>query len=112
VQRITGRRDEVSLFGLAADAGVDEDALARRIGAAVPEVSVYSTRELMAEMDRRLLYFQQLATILGSIALVVTALLISTIVTIGVRERFGEIATLRAIGVAARGCSSPSSPRG
>ena len=30
----------------------------------------------------------------------VTALLISTIVTIGVRERFGEIATLRAIGVA------------
>jgi ABC-type lipoprotein release transport system permease subunit len=53
----------------------------------------------MVEMDRRLLYFQQLATILGSIALVVTALLIATIVTIGVRERFGEIATLRAIGV-------------
>jgi predicted lysophospholipase L1 biosynthesis ABC-type transport system permease subunit len=63
-------------------------------------VSVYSTRELMVEMDRRLLYFRQLATILGSIALVVTALLVSTIVTIGVRERFGEIATLRAIGVA------------
>jgi putative ABC transport system permease protein len=30
---------------------------------------------------------------------VVTALLVSTIITIGVRERFGEIATLRAIGV-------------
>ena len=50
-------------------------------------------------MDRRLLYFRQLAAILGSIAMVVTALLIGTIVTIGVRERFGEIATLRAIGV-------------
>lgn len=99
VQRATERPGEVSLFGVAAAPGVDDDALADRITAAVPEVSTYSTRELMAEMDRRLLYFQQLATILGSVALVVTALLVSTIITIGVRERFGEIATLRAIGV-------------
>jgi putative ABC transport system permease protein len=100
VQAVTARPGEVSLFGVATDEGVDDDELADRITAAVPEVSTYSTRELMAEMDRRLLYFQQLATILGSIALVVTALLVSTIITIGVRERFGEIATLRAIGVA------------
>lgn len=99
VQRATGRPGEVSLFGVAAVEGVDDDALADRITAAVPEVSTYSTRELMVEMDRRLLYFQQLATILGSVALVVTALLVSTIITIGVRERFGEIATLRAMGV-------------
>ncbi len=99
VQRATDRPAEVSLFGVAADEGVDDDALADRITAAVPEVSTYSTAELMAEMDKRLLYFQQLATILGSVALVVTALLVSTIITIGVRERFGEIATLRAIGV-------------
>ena len=100
VQRATARPGEVSLFGVAAAEGVDDDALAERIAAAVPEVSTYSTRALMVEMDRRLLYFRQLATILGSIALVVTALLVSTIITIGVRERFGEIATLRAIGVA------------
>lgn len=99
VQRATGRPGEVSLFGVATDEGVDDDVLAERITAAVPEVSTYSTGALMAEMDKRLLYFQQLATILGSIALVVTALLVSTIITIGVRERFGEIATLRAIGV-------------
>jgi putative ABC transport system permease protein len=99
LQRATGRPGEVSLFGVAAADGADEDSVAGRIVRAVPEVSAYSTRELMREMDRRLLYFQQLATILGSIAMVVTALLVSTIVTIGVRERFGEIATLRAIGV-------------
>jgi putative ABC transport system permease protein len=99
VQRATGRPGEVSLFGVATSEGVDDEDLARRIAAAVPEVSALSTRELLAETDRRLLYFRQLATILGSIALVVTALLVSTIVTIGVRERFGEIATLRAIGV-------------
>jgi putative ABC transport system permease protein len=100
VQRATGRAGEVSLFGVAMADGADGDDLARRIAAAIPEVTALSTRELMREMDRRLLYFRQLATILGSIAMVVTALLISTIVTIGVRERFGEIATLRAIGVA------------
>jgi putative ABC transport system permease protein len=102
VQAATGRAGEVSLFGIATEEGVDDDALARRISAAIPEVSTYSTRELMVEMDRRLLYFRQLATILGSVAMVVTALLVATIVTIGVRERFGEIATMRAIGVRSR----------
>lgn len=100
VQEATGRADQVSLFGVAAAEGVDPDDLSRRIARAVPEVSVYSTAELLVETSRRLSYFRQLATILGSVALVVTALLVSTLITIGVRERFGEIATLRAIGVA------------
>jgi putative ABC transport system permease protein len=102
LQRATRRPDEVSLFAVAADAGANEDSVAARIERAAPAVSAYSMRTLLAETNRRLLYFRQLATILGSVALVVTALLISTIVTIGVRERFGEIATLRAIGVARR----------
>jgi putative ABC transport system permease protein len=102
VQRLTDRPDEVSLFGVAARDGRDEAALAREIERAVPEVTAYSNAELMSAMSRRLRYFQQLATILGSIALVVTALLVATIVAIGVRERFGEIAALRAIGVARR----------
>jgi putative ABC transport system permease protein len=100
-QAATGRAG-VSLFGVATDEGVDDEVVARRIAAAIPEVSAWSTRELMGEMDKRLLYFKQLATILGSVAMVVTALLVSTIITIGVRERFGEIATLRAIGVSGR----------
>jgi putative ABC transport system permease protein len=99
VQEMTRRPDQVSVFGVAAADGVPDDSLAAAIQRVVPEVSAYSTSEMMVEMDRRLLYFRQLAVILGSVALVVTALLVSTIVTIGVRERFGEIATLRAIGV-------------
>ncbi|MBW3628226.1 MAG: ABC transporter permease [Gemmatimonadetes bacterium] len=99
VQRLTGRPGEVSLFAVAAEEGLSDDLLSAEIERAVPEVSVYSTAELMAEMDQRLLYFRQLATILGSVALAVTALLVSTIIAIGVRERFGEIAALRAIGV-------------
>lgn len=102
LQEMTGRPDEVSLFAVAASEAGDEADLAERIGAAVPDVSVYSTRDLMAAMDQRLSYFRQLATILGTIALAVATLLAGTIVTIGVRERFGEIATLRAIGIAGR----------
>jgi putative ABC transport system permease protein len=98
-RRLTSRPDQVSLFAVAALEGANQDTLARRIERAVHGVSAYSTAELMAAMSQRLLYFRQLATILGSVALVVTALLVATIVTIGVRERFGEIATLRAIGV-------------
>lgn len=102
LQAMTNRLDEVSLFGVAAEPGADEGALAERIASATPGVSVYSTSDLMAAMDLRLAYFQQLATILGTIALAVATLLAGTIVTIGVRERFGEIATLRAIGVPGR----------
>lgn len=102
LQRMTGRPDEVSLFAVAAAEDTDETDLASRIEAATDDLSVYSTRELMTAMDMRLSYFRQLATILATIALVVASLLAATIVTIGVRERFGEIATLRAIGVSSR----------
>ena len=102
VQLLTRRPDEVSLFGVAATEPTLETAIAREIEALTPEITAYSTAELMRAMDERLLYFRQLATILGSVALLVTALLIGTIVTIGIRERFAEIATLRAIGVAPR----------
>ncbi len=102
LQRMTGRADEVSLFAVATAGEADGDTVAAAIAAAIPNVSAYSTRTLLGETSRRLLYFRQLATILGSVALVVTALLVSTIITIGVRERWGEIATLRALGVARR----------
>ncbi|MQA89633.1 MAG: FtsX-like permease family protein [Gemmatimonas sp.] len=100
LQEITGRSDEVSLFAVAPAADADEEALVERISAAAPELSAYSTRDLTAALDQRLAYFRQLSTILGSISFGVATLLVATIVTIGVRERFGEIATLRAIGVA------------
>ena len=102
LQLLTGRDNEVSLYAVAARAGVNDDSLASRIEAELDDLSVYSTSELMAAMDRRLLYFKQMATILGSVALVVTALLVATIVAIGVRERVGELAALRAIGVSRR----------
>lgn len=101
LQRLTGRTDEVSLFAIATEPEADQDAVAARIEAAYPEVSAYSSSELTEAMDQRLAYFRQLSTILGTISLAVATLLAGTILTIGVRERYHEIATLRAIGIPA-----------
>jgi putative ABC transport system permease protein len=101
LQRLTRRKDEVSLFALAVSPDFAEAEVAARVAGVAVDLSVYSTAELMGAMHQRLRYFQQVATVLGAIALGVAALLVGTIVTIGVRERFGEIATLRAIGVPA-----------
>ncbi len=99
LQRLTGRPDEVTVFAIAARPSTDEEALGARIEAMFPAVSVYSTAEMTEALNRRLAYFRQLSTVLETIALAVAILLVGTIVTIGVRERFHELATLRAIGV-------------
>ena len=52
-----------------------------------------------ATIDERLGYFGQLALILGAVSLTVGFLLVTTLVTVSVNERIGEIAVMRAVGV-------------
>jgi putative ABC transport system permease protein len=70
-----------------------------RLRARFPYLEVNSVAAVVARFRERLVYFRQLSRILGSISLIVTVLLVSTLMTITVNERLGEIATLRAIGV-------------
>jgi putative ABC transport system permease protein len=63
---------------------------------------VNSVADLVLQFKQRLVYFRQLSYILGSISLVVTVLLITTLLTITVNQRLAEIATLRAIGIGRR----------
>ena len=65
----------------------------------MPTVSAVSVETALAQVDERLSYFRQLAFILGAISLVVGFLLVTTLVTVSVNERVGEIAVMRAIGV-------------
>jgi putative ABC transport system permease protein len=65
----------------------------------LPRVTVISTAAALAQVDERLSYFRQLAVILGAVSLVVGFLLVTTLVTVSVNERIGEIAVMRAIGV-------------
>ena len=78
------------------------EGVAARLRVALPDVAVSSIATMLVQFRQRLSYFRQLSLILGSIALVVTVLLVTTLLTIGVNERLADIAALRAIGIARR----------
>lgn len=95
-------RDRVSLFMIKAADNENVDSVLKRIEAALPRVSAVSTETAMRQLDARLSYFRQLAFILGAVSLGVGFLLVTTLVTVSVNERLGEIVVMRAIGVAKR----------
>jgi putative ABC transport system permease protein len=78
-----------------ADVERERTALAERLRT----VTVISTSEALKQVDERLSYFRQLAVILGAVSLIVGFLLVTTLVTVSVNERLGEISVMRAIGV-------------
>jgi putative ABC transport system permease protein len=93
------RADRVSLFMVRTRPGFDVESERHHIESAFPTVSAISIETAIAQVDQRLSYFRQLAAILGAVSFVVGFLLVTTIVTVSVNERIGEIAVLRAIGV-------------
>jgi putative ABC transport system permease protein len=93
-------RDRVSLFMVRAAPSANVDSVLKRIEGALPRVTAISTETAMRQVDERLSYFRQLALILGAVSLAVGFLLVTTLVTVSVNERLGEIIVMRAIGVA------------
>jgi putative ABC transport system permease protein len=93
------RRDRASLFMVRVRQGANPDSVRTWIWSQIPTVSVISVATAIAEVDQRLSYFRQLAFILGAVSLFVGFLLVTTLVTVSVNERAGEIAVMRAIGV-------------
>src|SRR5688572_25475881 len=93
------RRDRASLFMVGVREGAIADSVQRWIEREIPRVDAISTREALARVDERLAYFRQMALILGGVSLLVGFLLVTTLVTVSVNQRVGEIAVQRAIGV-------------
>ena len=92
-------RDRASLFMVRVRSGADAEQVRNWIEARLPNVTAISIATAIAQVDERLSYFRQLAFILGAVSLFVGFLLVTTLVTVSVNERAGEIAVLRAIGV-------------
>lgn len=101
VQALARRAEEdrasAILVRVADDATVPR--VVERLRAELPTVEVNSAADLVVVFRERLVYFRQLSLILGTVSLIVTVLLVTTLLTITVNERLAEIATLRAIGV-------------
>src|SRR5205823_6210010 len=91
------RHDRASLFMVRVRKGADPDRVREWIETYIPTVSAISVATAIAQVDQRLSYFRQLAVILGSVSLLVGFLLVTTLVTVSVNERAGEIAVMRAI---------------
>lgn len=102
LQDLTGRTDQVSFAMVATAAGTDPDSVAAQLAGRFPEVRIVSIGELVAQAEQRLSYFRQLAFILGSVSLIVAALLIGTIASVSISDRYGTIAAARAIGISRR----------
>jgi len=95
-----GPADRASLILVKARSDTAAPGLALRLRHEFPRLEVYSVADLVKFFKQRLVYFRQLSYILGTTTLIISVLLISTLLTITVNERIGEIATLRAIGIA------------
>jgi putative ABC transport system permease protein len=91
--------DRISLAMVKLRPGADVERERATLHALLPRVTVISTAEALKQVDERLSYFRQLAVILGAVSLVVGFLLVTTLVTVSVNERIGEISVMRAIGV-------------
>lgn len=104
-------RDRISLAmaSVRSAEGANEDNSARTeavrgwIEATFSRVTAISTETAIVQVEERLAYFRQLAFILGALSLVIGVLLVTTLVSLSVNERLGELAVLRAIGVARSG---------
>jgi putative ABC transport system permease protein len=92
-------RDRASLFMVRVRSGADAEQVRDWIDKHLPNVTAISIATAIAQVDERLSYFRQLALILGAVSLFVGFLLVTTLVTVSVNERAGEIAVMRAIGV-------------
>jgi putative ABC transport system permease protein len=94
-----GATDRASLVMVRLRPGADVEREREALLAQLRAVTVISTSEALRQVDERLSYFRQLAVILGAVSLVVGFLLVTTLVTVSVNERIGEISVMRAIGV-------------
>lgn len=94
------REDRISVALVRLRDGANVDSVAARLERNEPRMSAISTEAALRFVDERLGYFRQLAIILASVSLAVGFLLVTTLVTVSVNERIGDIAVLRAIGVA------------
>lgn len=91
--------DDASLFMIKVRDNDRVESVRRWIEQRVPDVSAISTETALAQVDQRLSYFRQLALILGTVSLMVGFLLVTTLVTVSVNERVGEITVMRALGI-------------
>ncbi len=97
------RHDAADLLLVASARGVGAQAVVARIQQAMPDMHAFSNKELLSNLERNdFSYFRQISFALSTITLFFTFLLVATLLTVSVNQRFAEIAGLRALGFSRR----------
>ncbi|MDX1388508.1 MAG: FtsX-like permease family protein [Acidobacteriota bacterium] len=95
--------DVADLLLVASRPGAGAQATVEAIAAAHPDVHVFSNDHLLRRFRANdFSYFRQISFVLSSITLFFAFLLVSTLLTVSVNQRFAEIAMLRALGFSRR----------
>ena len=96
----TPSTDAVDLLLVASVPGAGSDAAAAAIRAIEPGLHAFTNRELIERFSARdFSYFRQISFVLAAITVFFAFLLVTSLLTVSVNQRFGEIAALRAIGL-------------
>ncbi len=95
--------DTADLLLVASAPGVESRYTVAAIRARHPGLNAFSNAELVGRFqDENFAYFRHISVVLTSVTLFFAFILVTTLLTVSVNQRFGEIAGLRAIGFARR----------
>lgn len=99
-----GRRlDEADLLLVASRPGTGTEAAVAAIRRARPDLHAFSIDDVLERLRQaEFSYFRQVSVVLAAIASFFALLLVTTLLTVSVNQRLGEVAALRALGFSRR----------
>lgn len=105
LQRALGevRPGDAEVILIATHQGVDRESVVRAVARLRPDVRAYSNADVVEQFNRNgFAYFRQISIVLSTLTTAFAFLLVATLLTVSINQRLGEIAALRALGIARR----------
>lgn len=96
-------RDEANMLLLRSSPRTGPESAVASVRELYPNLNVFSNEQFLARFQRtQFSYFRQISFALSTVTLFFAFLLVTTLLTVSVNQRFAEIASLRALGFARR----------
>ncbi|UCD02954.1 MAG: ABC transporter permease [Candidatus Aenigmatarchaeota archaeon] len=102
LQRLTDKEDIVSMIMVKPASAADADIIEQAINDEFDELNAASDQSIMSSVNEMLSQLNMLTFALGSIAALISGIVIMNVMIISVRERRREIGTMKAIGATNR----------
>jgi putative ABC transport system permease protein len=98
-----GASDQADMVVAASAPAAGPDAAVAAIARLRPDLRVFSNDQAVSTFNRNgFAYFRQISIVLSATTAAFTFLLVATLLTVSVNQRLGEVAALRALGIARR----------